>query len=482
MKSVLFLAWSVYMAFVFLGCSYDLSLEGKACDTSHPCPSGYTCVAQPGHCIRDDNDGGTDCVTGEVMCLVDGVKRQVCEDGHWVEYDCSPDFCVQGECKTISCVSNEDCGDGQWCGPDDTCIPKGNCNDPGVKRCDPSLKSIVVCDEESGNMVLVSDCGMKEEYCDPFAVACLPYCSSDDDCAMLEYSSCEPVSRKCLSMGVCLEQSSCSPSGQCIGTPGACVETPSEIATIAGGGEIDLQCYIGEPSTPPSEPNTCRMQGSIVNFLNADPIPSGVNMLLNLYLLEDIQKGLNVEPITSTSSLDDDNISVYSFEEVPTNEMLVLEVEGTADGEYSTLYTFSIYIRADDCVAGGNVVDFAAPALYSVNYEGYANALSVEAKQDKGLVFGQVRDCNGHKILGATGGLSISNELLYYLRGYIPDDTMAATGSSGFFIATNIVPIQGIASALVSIDGALISLWSRPVRVFPGAASLVLFDKPKAPR
>lgn len=474
-------------------CSYDLSLEGKSCDTSHPCPSGYTCVAEPGHCTSN-TDGGFECVSGITRCSVDKTEREVCEEGHWKSYDCMPDICENGQCVSQQpCGSSLDCPEGQWCGPDGICILKGSCENPGIQSCGPLLKSIVVCDSESGNMQKVKDC-QSSEYCDPFVVLCMPYCDNDDDCAIVEISSCEPVSRKCLGMDVCTLENPCSAGEQCVGDPGACVYPPTEVGSLAGGGTMDLQCYIGDPATPPPLPATCDMQGAIVNFLNGESChEQAVELTVKVLNLEDVLNGVLTSPIASTKSTSVQQAScqdkynfLYDFTDLPTNMNLVIEVEGNSsvDGfEFASLYTFGLYIRSDDCSASGGTIDFAVPALYQVNYDGYANPLSVVSNPEKGLVFGQLRDCKGYRILNGKGGLSIPHELLYYLRGYIPDDTMESTGTTGFFIAANTTPIQGIASALVkSADGPDISLWEKPMRVFPGAASLVLFQKPKAPR
>ena len=52
-----------------------------------------------------------------------------------------------------------------------------------------------------------------------------------------------------------------------------------------------------------------------------------------------------------------------------------------------------------------------------------------------------------------------------------------------FFLAMGAVAITaGLVAALVRRQGTPVSLWARPARVFPGAASLVLFDRPRAPR
>ncbi len=474
-------------AIVVSGCTYDLGFDGKSCDTSHPCPSGYTCT-NDGLC-SSNGDGGEQCSSGATRCSVDNLYQEVCEDGSWQSYDCSPGHCQDGQCKNDQhCVTSDDCDEGTWCGPDDICIDKGSCEDPGVKRCDPQLRSVMVCDEESGNMVLVEECDQSQAYCDPFLVACMSYCSDDGDCQM-EYTSCEPVSKKCLDMDLCTDTDSCDGSMQCVGSPGACVAGPTTTGSLPGGGGMDLQCYVGDPSGAEPSPATCNMQGGLVNFLNGEPCgEQAVGLPVAIYLLDDVLGGMTNRVVSSTyatqEQVDGQIHAVYYLEDLPTNKPLVMRVGGGDNGEFTTLYTFSIYIRSDECELSGGVVDYAAPTLYKVNYDGYSNPLSVVSNPDKGLVFGQVRDCNGKRIQHATGGLSMPHDLLYYLRGYIPDDTMTSTGSTGFFIAANAIPIRGIASVLVQIsdDGSSLSLWERPMRAFPGAASLVLFQKPKAPR
>jgi hypothetical protein len=76
----------------------------------------------------------------------------------------------------------------------------------------------------------------------------------------------------------------------------------------------------------------------------------------------------------------------------------------------------------------------------------------------------------------------MDSEILYYLPvAGAPDFDDPDTNSPGFFAAANVMPIRGMAGALVLDQSSPVSLKARPVRVFPGQASLVIFGKPKKP-
>ena len=79
-----------------------------------------------------------------------------------------------------------------------------------------------------------------------------------------------------------------------------------------------------------------------------------------------------------------------------------------------------------------------------------------------------------------TAGLSMATDRLYYLPSGQPTSTETATVEPGFFAAAYVLPIRGIASALV-LNVSSQSLRSREVRVFPSASSLVIFNEPKKP-
>jgi hypothetical protein len=150
---------------------------------------------------------------------------------------------------------------------------------------------------------------------------------------------------------------------------------------------------------------------------------------------------------------------------------------------FTTLYTFSVFLRADDCEAEGGTLTFGAPALWSSNYDSYSNPPGGTAGDPgNGLVFGWLKECDDHKIIHGTGGLSMPHSHLFYLpSGGAPVLTDPDTHNPGFFAANNVHPIRGRAAALVLQSTSAISLHARPLRVFPGRASMVIFAAPKNP-
>jgi hypothetical protein len=154
----------------------------------------------------------------------------------------------------------------------------------------------------------------------------------------------------------------------------------------------------------------------------------------------------------------------------------------SAGKEYRTLYTFEVYIRADECGEPNDFTfTFGAPVLYAANYTSYTEVPGVTADDEMGLVFGWLKDCQGEKLKNGTGGISMPHDVLYYLPSGQPDLDDPHTLAPGFFAAANALPIRGMASAVVVHQGSPLSLRSREFRVFPNKGSLVIFDRPKKP-
>lgn len=484
--------------FLATGCTYDLSVAGKACDDENPCPSGYTCTtgADGRVCTRGAGDGGFDdgdgsdggddatCAEGQTRCSPDLTAIQTCTAGVWDDQACGQgEYCLDTDqaapaCE-LPCESSADCPGNTWCNPETThCEPRGDCSQPGVDRCNPSLDQVIRCDSDSGWDVTVAECG-GEQYCDPFDPVCKDYCSDDSGCEPPE-TTCEPSSRKCMPVGLCTENATCPGGTSCIG--GACVPAPATEATAAGGAP-DLACFVGQPTAPPASPATCQLSGHLVDFFSYQERPEAVGLVVRAHLLSDVLAGRLDTPLVSTAAVADDAAAGYTLIDVPTNTQLVLEVQGRHEPEnegFSTLLTFGLYIRADDCVAG--VRDHSALTLYEKNYPSYANPLGILDDPQRGLLFGRLRDCNGLSIRFGVGGVSMQADLVYYLdERNVPDETATETNASGFFVAANALPIRGVASALVLAQGVPVSLRPRPVRVFPGTASLVVFRRPLDP-
>jgi len=479
-------------------CVYDLSVAGKACDEENPCPSGFACTpegegwvcvkagADGGEADADGADGGdTDaCQAGQTRCSDDLTAIQTCQDMQWEDEACgSGKYCLDTEnaapaCED-ECADSGECPGDTWCNSTSAhCEPRGGCSPEGELRCDPSLENLIRCDPESGNDLVEADCKEAGQYCDPFDPNCKDPCSDDLGCAAWPDTSCDLASHKCVPIGLCGTGADCSAGTDCIGTDGVCTPPPDADATILSGAAPDLACYVGDPPAPPGSPATCELRGQVVDFFSGQNHPEAMGLTLQVHLLSSVLEGRLGEPEATTQVYYDENSkAVYSLQ-VPTNTELVIHVPANAG--LADLLTFGMFIRADDCAAG--TYDFAAPSLLKLNYLSFSNSLGVVADPDRGLLFGRARDCAKNNLTGATGAVSMPADLVYYLGpSNFPDAAATSTNSSGFFFVANALPIQGRAAALALTPVGAISLKLRPVRVFPGMASLVIFEPPLDP-
>lgn len=205
------------------------SLGDKPCSDDSDC--GGTMICQDGTCqdLEDDQ-----CLT-DADCKVPG---EICFNNECQapeEITCDPECggneqCVDGVCEPISCFSDDDCGEDQYC------------NDASG-----------ICEYENGKCGTNSDCALNE-MCDAEG-NCIDPCSVPDVCAAGEV--CEPdgqhgteckqsctVNGDCASGelcidGICEEPSSCETSDDCAG--GECID-----GTCVGGGDCVETTDCGE--------------------------------------------------------------------------------------------------------------------------------------------------------------------------------------------------------------------------------------------
>jgi hypothetical protein len=197
---------------------------------------------------------------------------------------------------------------------------------------------------------------------------------------------------------------------------------------------------------------------------------------------------------------DDGGNSKYSFSDLPTNTELVMDVHCECDpppcGAACTLhpmYTFVIYLRADDCQAEGGTLTMAAQAIDNSLWQAYSTAGGkTSADPNLGVAFGRLRDCvigGGNAIMQGTGDITMpyfqfgDNLAVFYPPfGGPPEETVVHTLAPGLFGTANVLPVRGLSAALIKYGANTIWLRTYPFRVFPQSASLILFDKPKIPR
>ena len=511
------------------GCVYDLDVEGKSCNDNHICPSGYHCVYSadandgickvgPGRDGGDGDDGGDQgsCFGTQTACK-DTSTLLRCDLNEWAEVPCgSGEYCTDFDgTDTAACVdecsSISDCPDNFYCNQDNHhCEAQGDCTEsPGVHKCNSTRTAVVMCEDESFLEKVVSVCTAGTQYCDPQLAQCRNFCSTDSDCQTWPAESCNLSTGICETIALCDSNPWCTSAaapnwiqtkcanGVCECTEGVCVIKPLDQASTAA--TIDISCF-PDATNPPGSPASCNLEGLVVSFANGQRLAYNEYVQVHVHTLANALNGVISSPVDSMTVTDDGGFSKYSFTGLPTNTELVMDVHCECDpppcGTACTLhpmYTFVVYLRADDCQAEGGTLTLAAPSIDNSLWDAYSTAGgTTSADPNMGLAFGRLRDCmigGGNAIMQGTGDISMSyfqfgdNQAVFYPPfAAPPEETVVSTLEPGFFGAANVLPIRGLASALIRYGANLIWLRTYPFRVFPRSASLILFDKPKIPR
>ncbi|HOX44117.1 MAG TPA: hypothetical protein PK668_10995 [Myxococcota bacterium] len=519
------LAWAGLLL-AGLGCVLDeMDPTGKACDETHPCPAGYNCRTVSGiqGCApgladggdgsdgEDDgdgadgaDDGGPACSPDEARCRADGLALERCdaEGSGWNEVVCGAgSYCLAPPAGAPACVAQcdepADCPTGMYCDPADSrCELLGDCTPLGEVRCNNTFTRLMICDPLSHLELVQEDCAGDGGYCDPWDVSCKPYCDHDADCAAWTGESCDQGERKCVSMGLCTSDSDCAGSTGCHleGTDGVCLEQPTVEATTSSDPvePSAMGCYVSEPVQPSATPATCNVEGLVTEFFSRAGTPDTVGLTVRVHRQEavlDGELGQSLQAFQADAGAN--GYGHYRFVDLPTNTELVFEVlarPGTVVPlvyGFARLLTFGVYLNADECGDASGELSLSLPAIYQDSYDGYADPAGLaDTDPAKGVVLAQAKDCDGARIWHAVGGLSLPHEHFFYLdpQPAVPNVDLTETSQNGWFGAANATPIRGLVAAWALSAGLPVSLWLRPVRVFPGSASLVLFEKPNHPR
>jgi hypothetical protein len=514
------------------GCVYDLDVEGKACNTtSHICPGGYhcsldgndgVCKVGPGRDGGDEDAGGDhgNCFGNEFDCKDTATLLQ-CDLGEWEEVPCeSSKYCTDfGGTETAACVDecsqHEDCTTfgSFYCNQDNHhCEAQGDCRDDvGVQKCNSTRTAVVMCEDESFLEITIRECTAGTQYCDSLLADCRNYCTTDADCFSWPDESCNLSTGICETVSLCDSNAWCTSAAaptwiqnKCSGgvcectadgnNPGVCVIKPLDQASTPA--TIDISCF-PDATTPPASPANCDLEGLVVSFANGQRLVYNEYVEVHVHTLANVLNGVTSNPVDSATVTDDGGYSRYSISGLPTNTELVLDVhcndQGGAACTLHPMYTFVIYLRADDCQAEGGTLTLAAPSIDNSLWQAYSTAGGkTSADPNMGVAFGRLRDCvigGGNAIMQGTGDISMSyfqfgdNLAVFYPPfGGPPEEIVVYTLEPGLFGAANVLPIRGLAAALIRYGANLIWLRTYPFRVFPQSASLILFDKPKIPR
>jgi hypothetical protein len=260
-------------------------------DECEGCSEGRnTCYAEDKRCVECNPATGAGCAEGEVCtefgrCVDpdltcptddDGVPTVVCND----DPDCAAcgprnQVCAAGACVECRVDNEEACPGNQFCGPDNTCIPK----------CPQNCTSNADCSQCEGD-------GYAAKFCKNHRCA---ECASDNDC---------PTGQQCTIEGLCVEI--CGIPGP---TPGTCLDD-----TDCAGCENTTNCVTpingGHGSCSPMASGCSDLGESVVvlpapfdqvtNTCSNDGDCDGVGILYNV--------GKLLREITGINSINDANI------------------------------------------------------------------------------------------------------------------------------------------------------------------------------
>lgn len=170
----------------------------------------------------------------------------------------------------------------------------------------------------------------------------------------------------------------------------------------------------------------------------------------------------------------------FEYAGIPTETPLIVKTSDAAGGEqWAQLFDYNIYFSNARVQADGSVTyDPAAVAATDINTVASA-AGGFTVKADKGLLAGEVHDCEDVRLSGATVDTDVvhDGDMFYFGENEsdpLPDKSRGALGTSklGLFGTLNLptgTPIR--ISALGKSGGQTILLGTYTVQTFPGAVT-----------
>ncbi|MCB9640606.1 MAG: hypothetical protein H6727_17050 [Myxococcales bacterium] len=176
-----------------------------------------------------------------------------------------------------------------------------------------------------------------------------------------------------------------------------------------------------------------------------------------------------------TSTKSGYKIGYFEIKDLPTNKRLVVIAEGTG---YIQTVLYNLWIPADKVDANGFFQEsvFAISEVTKTLIPALAGISQIEPGNS--AIAGEVQDCQGKQLYGATVTLSLRPEKLSYFngKGDQPDPTQNETNKDGTYGALNIKPdasgkMKVIFAAKVS--GQMKKLLDYEVRALPDAISIL---------
>lgn len=175
----------------------------------------------------------------------------------------------------------------------------------------------------------------------------------------------------------------------------------------------------------------------------------------------------------------------YTISGIPTDTPLVIKTsDGNGMGMWATVYDYNIYFSSSSLQTpdGGGAPQayYLATAAAATDLGVVAGTVGLSPDSSKGMLAGEVHDCNDVRLNGATVGTSVEvSGGIFYLTGNegnpLPDQTAHTTSDLSLFGGINYPTGTPIRVTAVAKDpanaGKLLMLGTYVVQAYPGAVT-----------
>lgn len=170
----------------------------------------------------------------------------------------------------------------------------------------------------------------------------------------------------------------------------------------------------------------------------------------------------------------DNPIGYYEIKGIPTNKLLIFRVSGKG---FASTVQYNLWLPANKVGTDSKIYEEAyVVSDLSKNLIAAASGVA-SIPAGAAAIAGEIHDCDGEMIKGATVSLSLLPQKLAYFDGNgMPDTSAAATYEDGLYAAVNIKPPTGgdmVVSVAARVGGKVVKVASYKVRIFPDAITVL---------
>ena len=358
-------------------------------------------------------------------------------------------------------------------------------NAASYRRCELGAAS-AVCKPEGGATLFVPGSACQSEFASVLAEHC-PIAEADGwACAYdLDRARQDDVCRSFESTETCLPRTTADHVQVC----GIAVARPVEPLTTVGGEAQDTTCFAPATFPPkPGTPATTSLQGTLRVLSHGCESASVTIEALRVQRDGGPDDGLLGEAataaVTTPASCQPDGVATpdadcgtrwecrYTLQGVPTETELVIRTSGAG---WATVAEYGVLVASGQVTAG--IVQRDVWTVSADDFQTFpAIALGTTTTAGNGWVFGELRDCAGRPLRGATLSVPGAKAISYFTDDAshpLPDTTATFTGARGLYGAFDLTPGLVTVTASGNLGGEAVTIGYLRVRVFPDTLTLV---------